>query len=83
MAAVGTNIGPALGKLMQGRADDSAFLAVKARATETHLHDVLRAGARVGEALEELAGRELRAGGRALLRHGAWDSIHFTHASWG
>ena len=51
----------------------SAFLAagaaLKVSAAEAHVHDVSKAYVIIGKALEELADRELRRGGRTFLAH--------------
>ena len=51
----------------------SAFLAAraafKAGAAKANLHDVLKAGVVIGEALKELADREVRRRGTAFLCH--------------
>lgn len=68
MAAIRADERAASSELMVG-AFLAASAALKARATKPHLHDVGKAGVIIGEALEELADRELRRGGRAFLAH--------------
>lgn len=68
MTAIRANERAAGGELVVG-AFLTARTALKAGAAKSHLHDVGKAGLIVGEALEELADRELRGGGRAFLAH--------------